>query len=149
MSKELSDQVIDLLNREATIVIVSTVDEDGCPRTAPFGWVYAKDSKTILFSTSRGHDTYKNIVRDGRVMVCLLDEFNTAISIKGNARVCKEQLETISWNIAVVEIEITDVKNDVTRVASVVSGIKCEINERYVEMTDDVYAEMMNACRKY
>ena len=90
-SNELGQEVIDIINRQATIVVVATVDEDGSPRTAPFGWVYAKDGRTLRFSTSRGHDTYKNIVRDGRVMVCLMEEGNTAISIKGNARICKEQ----------------------------------------------------------
>ncbi|KON29534.1 hypothetical protein AC482_06260 [miscellaneous Crenarchaeota group-15 archaeon DG-45] len=140
---ELGQEAIGLINRLATIMVVATVDEDGSPRTAPFGWVYAKDSRTLRFSTSRGHDTYKNIVRDGRVMVCLMEEGNTAISIKGNARVYKERLESVSSHIAIVEIDITNIKNDVTRVASVISGIKCEIDERYVEMTEDVYTEMM------
>jgi len=76
-------------------------------------------------------------------MVCLMEEGNTAISIKGNARVYKERLESVSSHIAIVEIDITNIKNDVTRVASVISGIKCEIDERYVEMTEDVYTEMM------
>jgi len=141
-SNELGQEVIDIINRLATIVVVATVDEDGSPRTAPFGWVYAKDVRTIRFSTSRGHDTYKNIVRDGRVMICLLEEGNTAISIKGNARVCKEQLSTRE-HCAMVEVDITGVKSDVTGVARVISGIRCEINEKYVEMTKGVYAELM------
>jgi len=141
-SNELSQEVIDLINRQATIVVVATVDEDGSPRTAPFGWVYAKDGRTLRFSTSRGHDTYKNIVRDGRVMICLLEEGNTAISIKGDARVCKEQLSTRE-HCAMVELDIKSIKSDVTGVASVISGIKCKINDRYVEMTKSVYTEMM------
>ena len=108
-SNELSQEVIDIINRQATIVVVATVDEDGSPRTAPFGWVYAKDGKTLRFSTSRGHDTYKNIVRDGRVMVCLMEEGNTAISIKGNARVCKEQL-SVREHCAMVEVDIKSIK---------------------------------------
>jgi uncharacterized pyridoxamine 5'-phosphate oxidase family protein len=141
-SNELGQEVIDIINRQATIVVVATVDEDGSPRTAPFGWVYAKDGRTLRFSTSRGHDTYKNIVRDGRVMVCLMEEGNTAISIKGNARVCKEQL-SVREHCAMVEVDIKSIKSDVTSVASVISGIKCEINERYVEITENVYAELM------
>ena len=140
--KELSKKVIDLINREATIVVVATVDEDGFPRTAPFGWIYAKNSKTLRFSTSSGHDTYKNIVRDGKVMVCLMEEGNIAISIKGNAQVCKEQLN-VRGHCAIVEVDLKDVKSDVTRVASVIQGIKCKINERYVEITNNVYTEMM------
>ncbi len=141
--KGLSRQVMDLINREATIIVVATVDEDGSPRTAPFGWVYAVDSETLRFSTSRSHDTYKNIARDGRVMICLIEEDNTAISVKGNARICKEQLESGSSHIAMVEIYISDVKSDVTRVARVISGVKCEINEKFVKMTKDIYNEMM------
>jgi len=139
----LSKHVIDIINREATIIVVATVDEDGSPRTAPFGWVYAVDSKTLRFSTSRGHDTYKNIVRDGRVMICIMEEDNTAISVKGDTRIRKEQLESGSSHIAMVEVNITDVKSDVTRVASVISGVKCEINEKFVKMTRDIYKEMM------
>jgi len=139
---KLSQEVIDIINRQITIVVVATVDEDGSPRTAPFGWVYVKDGRTLRFSTSRGHDTYKNIVRDGRVMVCLMEEGNIAVSIKGNARVCKEKLNVREY-CAMVEVDITGVKNDVTSVARVISGIKCEINERYVEITKGVYAELM------
>jgi len=42
-----------------------------------------------------------------------------------------------------VEVDITDVKSDVTSVASVIHGIKCKINVRYVEITNNVYTEMM------
>jgi len=141
-SNELSQEIIDIINRQATIVVVATVDEDGSPRTAPFGWVYAKDGRTLRFSTSRGHDTYKNIVRDGRVMVCLMEEGNTAISIKGIARVCKEHL-SVREHCAMVEVDIKSIKSDVTSVGSVISGIVCKINERYVEITKSVYTEMM------
>jgi uncharacterized pyridoxamine 5'-phosphate oxidase family protein len=142
ISNELSQEVMDIINRQVTIVVVATVDEDGSPRTAPFGWVYAKDGRTLRFSTSRSHDTYKNIVRDGRVMVCLMEEGNTAISIKGNARICKEQL-SVREHCAIVNVDIIGIKSDVTSVGSVISGIKCKINERYVEMTKSVYTEMM------
>jgi uncharacterized pyridoxamine 5'-phosphate oxidase family protein len=144
MSKnELSQQVIDLLNRDVTTVIVATVDEDGSPRTAPFGWVYAKDSQHIRFATSRGHDTYKNIVRNGRVMVCLLEEENTALSIRGNASVYKESFDCVR-HMAMIEIDITTIKSDVSRVGNVTSGINTKVNDRFRDMMKDVYAEMKN-----
>lgn len=142
MNNKLSQEVMDIINRQATIVVVATVDEDGSPRTAPFGWIYAKDGGTLRFSTSRAHDTYDNIIRDGRVMICLIEEGNVAISIKGNARICKDKLSVLE-HCAMIEVNITGVKNDVTSVARVISGITCEINERYLEMTKGVYAELM------
>jgi len=140
--EELSQKVIDIINRQATIVVVATVDEDGSPRTAPFGWVYAKDGKTIRFSTSRGHDTYKNIDRDGRVMICLLEEGNTAISIKGNARISKKNLSVLD-HCAMVEVGIEHIKSDVTGVANIFSGVKCEINDSHMEITKNIYNEIM------
>lgn len=138
---ELSQRVIDLINRDVTIIVVASVDEDGSPRTAPFGWVYAKNSKRIRFATSRGHDTYKNIVRDGRVMVCLVEEGNTALSIKGTARVYKESLDCTK-HMAMIEVDITSVKSDVTRVGNVISGIYTKVNDRFLNMMKDVYTEL-------
>ena len=142
MNYKLSNEVLEIINRQATIVVVATVDEDGSPRTAPFGWVHAKDDRTLRFSTSRGHDTYENIVRDGRVMICLIEEGNVAISIKGNARVYEEKLSVLE-HCAIIEVDITGIKNDVTSVARVISGITCEIDEKYFEMTKSVYTELM------
>jgi uncharacterized pyridoxamine 5'-phosphate oxidase family protein len=127
---EMSQPVIDLLNRDVTIIVIATVNEDGSPRTAPFGWVYAKDSTCIRFATSRGHNTYKNIVRDGQVMICLLEEGNTALSIKGNASVYKESFDC-TQHMAMIEVDITAIKSDVTRVGNVISGINTEINDRF------------------
>ena len=141
-SCELSQDVIDVINRQATIVVVATVDEDGSPRTAPFGWLYAKDSRTLLFVTSRNHDTYRNIVRSGRVMVCLIEEGNIAVSIGGDARVRKERLDALE-GIAMVEINVTGIKSDVTGVANIISGINCEINEKYLGLTNRIYSELI------
>ena len=44
---------------------------------------------------------------------------------------------------AMVEVDITNVKSDVTGVGTVLSGIKCAIEDRYVETTRSVYSEMM------
>jgi phage host-nuclease inhibitor protein Gam len=72
-----------------------------------------------------------------------MEEANTAISIKGKTQVYKEQLES-ARHMVMIEIEITDIKSDVTRVGSVISDIKAEVNERYVEIMKDVYTEMMS-----
>jgi hypothetical protein len=71
-----------------------------------------------------------------------MEEGNIAISIKGNARVCKQQLDATK-HCAMIEVDILEVKSDVTRVGSVISGINCEINDRYVELTRNIYNEMM------
>ncbi len=134
---ELSPHVIALLNRDVTIIVIATVDEGGSPRTAPFKWVYTKDSTGIRFASSQGHDTYKNIVRDGRVMICLLGEGNTALSIKGNASVYKELFNCTQY-VAMIEVDIASIKSDVTSVGNVISGINTEVNDRFLTMMKEV-----------
>jgi hypothetical protein len=96
------------------IVIVATVDPDGTPRTAPFGSLRAVTPKLLRLVSSRYHDTYANLCRDGRVTVALLAPPNIAVSIRGQARVVKEQMDSDEHD-AVVEIDVEEVKNDMIR----------------------------------
>ena len=75
-------------------------------------------------------------------MICLLEEGNTAISIKGNARISKKNLSVLD-HCAMVEVGIEHIKSDVTGVANIFSGVKCEINDSHMEITKNIYNEIM------
>jgi len=96
------------------ITIVATVDSDGTPRTAPFGSLRAVTPRLLRLACNRLHDTYANLCRDGRVMVALLAPPDIAVSIRGRARVVKEQMDA-GEQLAVVEIDIEEAKNDMMR----------------------------------
>jgi sugar-specific transcriptional regulator TrmB len=68
---------------------------------------------------------------------------NLAISMKGKAHVLTEQMDNVRIRVAMVEIAITDIKNDVTPLADIVSGIRVDINDRFNEATKEFYAEIM------
>ena len=93
---EMPQEIFTLLNKEIITVVIATVDEDGSPRSAPFQWLVAKDKRTIRVAINPHHSTFGNIKRDGKVMVCILEEENTAISIKGQAHVIKEKMDDVS-----------------------------------------------------
>jgi hypothetical protein len=61
---------------------------------------------------SSQHRTYEKISRDGKVMVCLIDEGNVCLGVKGDAKVILDKLKTGSWEVSVVEIDILEVKSD-------------------------------------
>jgi flavin reductase (DIM6/NTAB) family NADH-FMN oxidoreductase RutF len=73
--------------------IVSTVDEDGWPRSAPFGSLKALDDKRLVLASLPGNHTLDNIRRDGRVTVTWVDA-DVRISVMGLARVTQETLAT-------------------------------------------------------
>jgi hypothetical protein len=105
------------------IAVVATVDPDGTPHTAPFGSLRAVTPRLLRLACNRYHDTYANICRDGRVMVAWLAPPNIAVSIRGQARVVKEQMNT-GEHLAVLEVDVEEVKNDMMRRGAIESEIQ-------------------------
>jgi hypothetical protein len=104
------------------ISIVATVDADGTPRTAPFGSLRAVTPRLLRRACNRYHDTYGNLCRDGRASVALLAPPNIAVSILGRGTVVREMMEGTE-HLAIVEIEVQEVKNDMMRRGTIESGI--------------------------
>jgi hypothetical protein len=124
IGKKLPEDAYDLLRKGTTTAIISTKAPDGYPRTAPFGWITAKDRKTIRVGMSSQHRTYENISRDGKVMVCLIDEDNVSLGVKGDARIILDNLNTGSWTVSVVEITVLEVKSDSMENVPVIQGVR-------------------------
>ena len=104
------------------ITIVATVDPDGKPRTAPFGSLRAVTPRLLRLACNHYHDTYANLCRDGRVSVALLSPPNIAVSIEGRARMVKERMDT-DEHLAVLEIDVEEVKNDMMRRGVIESAV--------------------------
>lgn len=142
LGSKLSQEAFNLLNREITTVVIATVDEDGCPRTAPFHWIVAKDMKTLRVAINPRHVTYENIKRDGRVMVCVMDQGNMAIGIKGRAQVIKEDMESVPWLITMVEIKIDEVKSDALAWIPIEHGVRFETTKQVKGLMRKAFDEL-------
>ncbi len=123
------------------IAILATVDEDGSPRTAPFGSLRAVTPNLLRLCCNHHHDTFKNLCRDKRVMVSILAPPDIAIGIRGRARVVKETMK-ISEQLAVIEIDIEEVKNDMMRRGKIGSEIRFEPPEDLREFYVGAIAEI-------
>ena len=104
------------------ITVAATVDPDGTPHTAPFGSLRAVTPRLLRLACNHYHDTYANLCRDGRVSVALLAPPNIAVSIRGRARVVKERMDA-GEHLAVVEIDVKEVKNDMMRRGVIESAV--------------------------
>ena len=120
---------------------VATVDEDGSPRTAPFGGLRAITPRLLRLTSWHGHDTYANLCRDGRVMVAVLAPPDISVSIRGRARVAKGCLDTDEHHAA-VDIDIEEVKNDMVRRLVIESGVTASIKEGFAGWFDSVLGEI-------
>jgi len=117
-ASELPPEVFEALRKPDKAInpatIVATVDEDGAPRTAPFGSVRAVTPQLLRMISLHYHDTFANLCRDGRVMIALVAPPNIAVSIRGRARVVRKQMNTDERS-AILEIDVEEVKNDMVR----------------------------------
>lgn len=122
------------------VAIVATVDEDGTPRTAPYGSLRAVTPRLLRLCTWHGHDTYANLCRDGRVSVALISP-GLSVSVRGRARLVRERMQH-DESFAAMEIDIDKVKNDMVYRIVVKCGIEIAAKERYQSWYDGAMAEL-------
>jgi hypothetical protein len=142
---ELPEEVFTVLRKPDRainpITIVATADPDGTPRTAPFGSLRAATPRLLRLACLRYHDTYANLCRDGRVAVALLAPPDIAVSITGRARVVKERVDA-NEQIAILEIDVKEVKNDMMRRGAIESAIQFtvpkDLADFYMTLIDEV-----------
>ena len=91
IGSQLTPEMVELIRRPDVFGIVSTVDEDGWPRSAPFGSLTALDAWRLVLVSLPDNHTLANIRRDGRTTVSWVDT-DVRISVIGQARVTQEAL---------------------------------------------------------
>jgi hypothetical protein len=125
-ASELPSEVFDALHKPNRainpVTVVATVDPDGTPHTAPFGSLRAVTPQLLRLACDRHHDTYANLCREGQVSVVLLAPPNIAVSIRGRARMVKERMD-IGEHLAVFEVDVEEVKNDMMRRGVIESAV--------------------------
>ena len=142
---ELPPEVFEVLRKPNRginpVTIVATVDPDGTPRTAPFGSVRAVTPQLLRMISLHYHDTYKNLCRDGWVMVAVVAPPDIAVSIRGRARLVRERMNTDEQS-AILEIDVEEVKNDMPRRGDIGSAITFFPQEEHRDWFEAVLAEV-------
>ncbi len=123
------------------ITIVATIDPDGTPHTAPFGSLRAITSRSLRLICSRLHDSYANLYRDARVSVAVLAPPDVAVSIRGRAKVIKEQMDS-AQDYAIVAIDIEKVKNNMARSGVIKSSITFSPADDALDWFSDILGEL-------
>ena len=142
LGTELNSTLRDLFDKRINTAIIATVDQDLRPHTAPFNYIVALDSKNIRIAISRNHQTYSNIVDNGYVAMAVLDEGDIAVCIKGIAKVIRGTMEC-DYNMAVIELEITEIKKDNSNQYFVTQGIRIRHkNEPALLFTRKIFQEL-------
>ncbi len=69
------------------IAVVATIGRDGTPQLTPNWYVYS--DRRLLVSTTRQRVKYRNLVRDGRIAVCVCSEplAEEYVTVRGRAEI--------------------------------------------------------------
>jgi hypothetical protein len=110
LGNELPDRAMTYL-QVGRLVILATVDERGWPDCAPISWIAALDRRTLRFAVSPQVSTYRNILKNDRVMFELIGGAMT-LGISGTARVLAESMPDVPFPMAMVEVIVEEVKDD-------------------------------------
>lgn len=120
---KLPDDLLPLLKTGRTIGVLATFSEKGLPHTTPIQWIYPKGHESILLTIHKDHEGYHNMVWQKKVMICFLDEHDTAYSVLGRAGVVRAP-SLVHPLMNVVRLDIIDVKSDKSSIARVDQGIR-------------------------
>lgn len=93
------------------LVTLSTVDyETGGPNVNAISWVFAKDDKTIMFVVHKRSRIVKNIKNNKKVVINVIMN-KSSYSISGNAHIKETKLGTIPLKLALIKLDITEVRD--------------------------------------
>lgn len=140
IGNELSEEVVELFNKELTTVILSTVTAEGFPHAMPVHLMVATDNKTIKLALMKMHKTTENIKQNSSAFISVIEGPDIAISIKGSARVVKEPMEG-NAAMSMVEFIVEEVKSDTTPTVIVTEGIR---SKHRTDKTKDFFRVMFD-----
>ena len=126
------------------IAVVATVNADGTPHTAPFASLRAVSPSILRLICFRYHHTYANLTRSGELMVSFLAPPDIAVSIRGKARLVKEQMQA-DENYAILEVQVEEVKNDMVKTVVIESPVKVAPRYEYEAWFDSALKELESA----
>lgn len=123
LGTELNSTLKDLFDKRISTAIMATLDQNQRPHTAPFNYITVNDPKHLRLAILRNQQTFSNIQANGNVALAILEEGDIAVCIKGFARVIRDSME-LDYNMAIVEIEISEIKKDNSATHFVTQGIR-------------------------
>ncbi len=141
LGSSLPEMIYELFRSKLPTVILATLSPDGHPNTAPIHLIYATDKNTLLMALARQHQSMANIRDNGKVMICVCEEGDINVSIKGDAAMIKENMDC-NKAMCIVEVKVQEVKDDSTH-SETTSGIRYRCRtEKGESFIKDIFAEL-------
>lgn len=106
----LTDELYNLLQGERFVTIATIDHETGAPNVSAISWVYAPSKEKIRFAVDNRSRIVANINKQPSVVLNLIGNGST-YAIAGEAKVVVEKMEGVPLKLALVEIDIKEVRD--------------------------------------
>ncbi|ESU32914.1 hypothetical protein G3A_09170 [Bacillus sp. 17376] len=107
---KLIKPLFDELQKERFVTLATVDHETGGPNVSAISWVLAKDEGTVYFAVDNRSRIIDNIKSNDKAVINLIANEST-YSISGTASVQQEKLEGVPLKLALVEINISEVRD--------------------------------------
>jgi uncharacterized pyridoxamine 5'-phosphate oxidase family protein len=107
---KLIKPLFDELQKERFVTLATVDHETGGPNVSAISWVLAKDEDTVYFAVDNRSRIIENIKSNDKAVINLIANEST-YSISGTASVKQEKLEGVPLKLALVEINISEVRD--------------------------------------
>ncbi|MBI5376693.1 MAG: pyridoxamine 5'-phosphate oxidase family protein [Candidatus Schekmanbacteria bacterium] len=134
VSKELRDR----LNEKDRVAFISAVDTNSIPALTIIPFFIAKDEESLLFAVHRDDSTYKNLVKNKKIVFGVFDSGNFCCRITGRAGVVKAPSDTHPL-MNIVRLDVISIEKEPSPFMDVVDGIKI----KYVDQKASRFAVAM------
>jgi hypothetical protein len=142
LGETVPQDYLEYINNNLINGILATMDEDGYPRTAPITFIRCKTEKQLLLGIGGMTRMSDNIRRDGKLSLCLVEEGDLALSIRGKGKIIREPMECNKYMV-VVSVQVEEVKSDTSPDSKVVRGIEIQPRtERGARFIEEVNREL-------
>lgn len=142
----LTDELFQVLQKER-FVTISTVDhETGGPNVSAISWVFAPVKEAVRFAVDNRSRIIANIKENSNVVLNVIANEST-YSISGEAVIKVEKMEEVPLKLALVEIEIREVR-DVMFYGSKISVEPAYEKTYDKEAADKLDQQVMTAMKK-
>lgn len=109
VTTELPASLLDALKKGCPALLLTT-GEDGFPSTA-YTWVVAINASVIRFGADHGSATLANLEREGRASLQIIGQDILIFLVKGTTSPIKPQIEAAPFKIAMMALEVVEVKD--------------------------------------
>jgi len=97
--------------QRGTSVVLATVSSEALPSTAFCSWVVAANPDTIALALDSRSTAHRNILAGNSMVALEVMADDMILSVRGEARIVKEQLRSVPFPCALVTVSIADVRD--------------------------------------